>query len=276
MTANDKKNIYELLKTASDWTYGYKSPLFNESEAVFFDDVESFIETQKAETNENPPPVKEVEIPEPQKKQGITFDSVYEKISKCQNCILSKSRRNFVKGTGVENPLVLVIEEGPNNEEDITGQSVKGSAGELLNKMLSSISLDTTINCHITNIVKCKPPMNRSPMPDEISACKGYLEAQIHLLKPKMILCMGRTAIQGLINSEKPLTQLHGQFFDFQGISVLGTFSPEALLKDQSLKRIAWNDLKLFREKLKLSESDYEKNYKEIKLKALQNGMRNG
>jgi len=285
MTANDKKDIYNLLKTASDWTFGYSSPLFKEAEPEFFDDIEKTSEEpaqaqaplpSSSKVNQIQEENKPQETQEPQKKQGITLESIYAKIAHCQNCILSKSRKNTVSGTGVQNPLVLVINEGPNETEDNTGLCVEGKAGELLDKMLVSISLDKTTNCHITNIVKCRPPMNRSPMPDEISACKGYLEAQIHLLKPKMILCMGRTSLQGILNTEKPITQIHGQIFDFQGIPVLGTYSAEVLLKDESLKRTAWNDLKTFRENLKNIDPDYEKNYREYKLKALQNGMRNG
>lgn len=271
MTANDKKNIYELLKTASDWTYGYSSPLFKEECPQFFDDTEKTSEIQAAEAN-----VQNTEVQSPQKKQGITLETIATKTSSCQNCILCRSRKNAVQGEGVSNPLVLIIGEGPGEMEDAMGKTVAGKAGELLEKMLLSISLDKTVNCYITDIVKCKPPMNRAPMPDEISACKGYLEAQIHILKPKMILCMGRTTIQGLLNTEKPLTQIHGQVFDFAGIPVIGTYSAQALLKDESLKRTAWNDLKAFRDTLKNISPDYEKDYREFKLRGIQEQARNG
>ena len=116
--------------------------------------------------------------------------------------------------------------------------------------MLAAIQLDRKTNCYITNIVKCRPPENRNPFPDEQSACISFLEAQIHILKPKMILCMGKISIEKLMNQSVSITAAHGQFFDYNGIPVMPTYHPSALLRNEELKRPAWDDLKKFRAKL--------------------------
>ena len=130
------------------------------------------------------------------------------------------------------------------------GRPFVGKAGLLLDKMLAAIQLDRKTNCYITNIVKCRPPENRNPFPDEQSACISFLEAQIHILKPKMILCMGKISIEKLMNQSVSITAAHGQFFDYNGIPVMPTYHPSALLRNEELKRPAWDDLKKFRAKL--------------------------
>ena len=116
--------------------------------------------------------------------------------------------------------------------------------------MLNSIQLDRHTNCFIGNIVKCRPPQNRDPFPDEQDTCFPFLETQIHILKPKMILCLGKVAIQKMLGQKISITTTHGQFFEYNGIPIMATYHPSALLRNQDLKRPAWEDLKGFRRKL--------------------------
>ena len=238
MKKEEKQQIYDLLKKADAYVTGYTSEAFS-GQAEFTDDVE----------------VKAVSIPEPVEEpapasSALTLTDLNAKIMRCTKCQLARTRNNVVPGEGVENPLVLVIGEGPGYDEDMSGRPFVGKAGVLLDKMLAAIGLDRTKNCYIANIVKCRPPNNRDPEPAEQSACEGFLQAQIHILKPKMILCMGRIAGHKLLDSQSPLNQLRGQFYDYNGIPLMVTYHPSALLRDQSLKAPAWEDLKMFKRRL--------------------------
>ena len=145
---------------------------------------------------------------------------------------------------------VMVIGEGPGADEDRQGRPFVGKAGQLLDKMLEAIQLSRKTNCYITNVVKCRPPQNRDPAPEERSCCAAFLDAQIRLLRPKMILVMGRIAAQHLLQTSDGIGKLRGRFFDYQGIPLMPTYHPSALLRDESLKRPAWEDLKRFRARL--------------------------
>lgn len=240
MTSNEKNLIYNLLNKISDNYYGYASPDFR-STPVFSDD--------SAPADTNGQPLAETPSPVPQ-KSALTLEKIAEKIRTCNRCALAPTRKNTVPGYGVQNPAVLIIGEGPGEQEDLQGLPFVGPAGKLLDKMLAAIQLDRHINCFIANIVKCRPPKNRTPFPEEAECCRPFLEAQIHLLKPTMILCAGRTATQNLLNTDAPLFKLRGTFFEYNGIPVLTTYHPSALLHDESYKRPAWEDLKLFKSKL--------------------------
>jgi len=152
-----------------------------------------------------------------------------------------------VFGEGVLDPKVMVIGEGPGMEEDRQSLPFVGASGQLLDKMLAAIDLSRHNNCYIANIVKCRPPNNREPSPSECDACIGYLRAQIDILQPGFILCVGRIAAHSLLRLSDPISRLRGRSFDFQGIPVHVTFHPSALLRDTALKRPAWEDLKQFR-----------------------------
>ena len=180
----------------------------------------------------------------------LTIESISSKIQKCTHCQLARTRTNVVPGEGVPHPDVLVIGEGPGYDEDMQGRPFVGKAGILLDKMLAAINLSRTSNCFIANIVKCRPPQNRDPFPEEEEACFSFLEAQIKVLKPKMILCMGRISGQKMLNTQEPVGKLRGNFFEYNGIPLMITYHPSALLRNQDLKRPAWDDLKKFRQKL--------------------------
>ena len=179
-----------------------------------------------------------------------SLQNIARKIASCTRCRLCGGRKNTVPGIGVPHPLVLVIGEGPGADEDASGEPFVGKAGQLLDKMLGAICLSRHTNCFIANIVKCRPPNNRDPMPDEADACRAFLDAQIGVLKPKMILAVGRIAAQNILNTTTGINRLRGQFYEYRGIPLLPTYHPSALLRNEEMKRPAWEDLKLFRSRL--------------------------
>jgi uracil-DNA glycosylase len=176
-----------------------------------------------------------------------SLEPIEADVLRCEGCRLSAGRNHIVFGAGVPSPEVLVVGEGPGAEEDAQGVPFVGPAGKLLDKMLSAIDLDRTRNCYIANIVKCRPPMNRDPAPDEREACLPYLKRQIRVLKPRIILALGRTAIQSLLGTAEGIGKLRGRLLEFDGIPLLATYHPSALLRDETLKRPAWEDLKKLR-----------------------------
>jgi DNA polymerase len=180
-----------------------------------------------------------------------SLELVAANVRGCTACKLSATRTNAVPGEGVQRPLVMVIGEGPGANEDATGRPFVGRAGQLLDKMLAAIGLSRESNCYIANVIKCRPPGNRDPQPDETAACASFLQRQIQILQPRFILCAGRIAAQTLLNTATPIGKLRGKFIDFQTgdrtIPFLPTYHPSALLQNEDLKRPAWEDLKLLR-----------------------------
>jgi DNA polymerase len=183
-----------------------------------------------------------------------SLESVAADVRGCTACKLSATRTNAVPGEGAQRPLVMVIGEGPGADEDATGRPFVGKAGQLLDKMLAAIGLSRESNCYIANVIKCRPPGNRDPQPDETAACASFLARQIRLLQPRFILCAGRIAAQTLLNTATPIGKLRGQFIDFKAgdtaIPFLATYHPSALLRNEDLKRPAWEDLKLLRSRM--------------------------
>lgn len=267
MTANDKELIYNLLKTASGAINGYTTAAFKAEKPEFSDDVtaskvtQTDILTSQEKTETVAAKSQSLVADNTQIKSSVSIASISEKIAQCNRCILCKTRKNVVPGTGIEKPLVLVIGEGPGAEEDNQGLPFVGAAGQLLDKMLSAISLSRKQNCYIANVVKCRPPQNRDPSQEEICACYSFLEAQINILKPKMILLMGRIAAQTVLKSNSGINTLRGRFSTINGIPVMATYHPSALLRNVELKAPAWADLKTFRLKLLELSPDYEKSF---------------
>ena len=182
-------------------------------------------------------------------------------ITECKNCQLAETRKKTVPGEGAENPLVLVVGEGPGEDEDIEGRPFVGKAGQLLDKMLASINLSRNTNCYIANIVKCRPPNNREPHSEETAACFHFLEKQISVLKPKIILAAGRIAGQNLLKTPDTIVKMRGKFHNFScrnisggnlTIPLLVTYHPAAVLRNSDLRAPVWEDLKLLRSKLEL------------------------
>lgn len=164
-------------------------------------------------------------------------------VAGCRKCGLHKERTQTVFGTGSDNPILVVVGEAPGRDEDIQGLPFVGRAGQLLTKMLSSIEIDRK-DVFITNVLKCRPPGNRTPVPSEMQACRHYLDSQIEMLKPKLILALGNPAVHTLLNTVDGITKLRGKFHKYGEIPVMSTYHPSALLRTPDLKRQSWEDLK--------------------------------
>ena len=256
MTSNDKKIIYNLLKTASSNIQGYKSQDFTFDISKFKDDIKII----KSENNTTNISFSKNEVI--QEIKNASIDTINNKITKCNRCRLCETRKNVVPGIGCKSPLVLVIGEGPGYEEDLKGEPFVGPAGQLLDKMLAAIQLSRNSNTYIANIVKCRPPQNRIPYPEEADACISFLQAQIVALKPKMILCAGSTAAKNILKSPLGVTKLRGNLYEYSNIPVCVTYHPSALLRDESLKKYAWEDLKMFRQKLLELVPNYQESFR--------------
>ena len=180
-------------------------------------------------------------------KKAQDLPTLQSMISGCTKCDLHKTRTNFVFGVGNPNAKVMIIGEAPGKDEDEKGEPFVGRAGQLLNKMLIAINFPRE-EVYIANILKSRPPGNRDPKPDEVAACEPYLWKQIELIKPKMILCVGRVAGNNLLKLESDsLAAMRGKTFDFMGAKVMVTYHPAALMRNPAWKVGAWEDLKQFR-----------------------------
>ena len=168
----------------------------------------------------------------------------------CEKCELCRTRHNVVFGVGPRNADVMFIGEGPGEQEDLKGEPFVGPAGKLLDDMLSIIDLDRT-NSYIANIVKCRPPRNRDPLEIEQEACVGYLRNQVALIRPKIIVCLGRIAAQKLIDPQFRITRQHGSWVQKGDVWMSATYHPSALLRDVSKRPEAFEDLLSIREKIR-------------------------
>ncbi len=169
----------------------------------------------------------------------------------CTACPLSRTRTSVVFGVGPEHCDVVFIGEGPGQQEDLMGEPFVGAAGKLLDEMLSIIDLGRH-NCYIANIVKCRPPNNRDPLPEEQDACIGYLEQQLSILKPKIIVCLGRIAAQRMIRPDFRITRDHGSWTERNGVYYTAMYHPSALLRDHSKRPDTFSDLLSLREKIQV------------------------
>ena len=168
----------------------------------------------------------------------------------CERCELCKTRKNVVFGTGVSDAEVLFIGEAPGANEDEQGLPFVGRSGALLDSYLHTIGLDREKNIYIANTIKCRPPQNRDPLPAEREACLPWLREQFKLLSPKIVVCLGRVAAQQIIRPDFQVTKEHGVFFDKDGILLMGTFHPAALLRNPNQKPIAFEDFAALRDKI--------------------------
>jgi DNA polymerase len=255
MTAEEKTALAQFLDLAGDYLgEGYRSP-----------------ERGYSFTDDGPPAPGGGPEPAPLSRAASsragpdTLESIAAEIRACAACPLSRTRKNAVPGEGAEFPRVMVIGEGPGAEEDSSGRPFVGKAGRLLDDMLASrgqIGLYRDKNCFIANVVKCRPPGNRDPLPEETAACAPFLARQIKVLKPLLILTVGRIPTQTLLNTGEGIGKLRGRFYDYRVpgldepwiIPLLPTYHPSALLRNEELKRPAWEDLKILR--AKISEID--------------------
>ena len=180
-----------------------------------------------------------------------SWEQLERSVHSCTGCGLCETRNHVVFGVGNREAEVLFVGEGPGEQEDIQGEPFVGPAGRLLDDMLSILDLDRSSNCYIANIVKCRPPHNRDPLETEQEACIGYLRSQMDLIRPRIIVCLGRIAAQKLIDPDFRITRQHGQWFRREDRWVMATYHPSALLRDLSKRPDAFDDLMALREKMK-------------------------
>ena len=178
------------------------------------------------------------------------WETLKSTCSQCTRCGLCDTRHNVVFGVGNEKADVMFVGEGPGEQEDLKGEPFVGPAGKLLDDMLSIIDLDRNKNCYIANIVKCRPPRNRDPLETEQEACIGYLRNQVALVKPRIVVCLGRIAATRLIRPDFRITREHGQWTEKNGIWMTAIYHPSALLRDVSKRPETFDDLLSLREKI--------------------------
>jgi len=179
-------------------------------------------------------------------REAANLAAVAALIKDCKKCRLCETRTNTVPGEGADDARLMVVGEGPGRTEDETGRPFVGQAGELLTKILAAIQLPRE-QVYICNIVKCRPPENRVPQFDEISSCLPYLWRQIELVRPKVILAMGGTAAQSLLDAKQALGAMRNRVHRFRGIPVVVTYHPAALLRNPNWKKPTWDDVRFAR-----------------------------
>ena len=179
------------------------------------------------------------------------FDELRENCLKCRKCGLCETRSNVVVGVGNPNADVLFIGEGPGENEDLQGEPFVGRGGKLLDKMLTAVDLDRNRNIYIANIVKCRPPHNRDPKPEEQEQCIDWLRNQVKLIKPKIIVCLGRISAQKLIKPDLKITKEHGMFFKKGNYLMMPMFHPAAILRNPNQKPEAFADFLKLQEKIR-------------------------
>ena len=175
---------------------------------------------------------------------GIFESSVED----CMKCELGASRKKIVFGSGDKNADLLIVGEAPNEYEDEKGRPFVGKAGKLLDKILNAIGLSRTENVYLTNVLKCKTPSNRDPLLSEINNCNSYLLKQIEIIKPKIIVALGKVAGKSLLNKDLSLKELRSQFYEFNSIPLKVTYHPQSLLNEPAFKKNAWEDFQAVRD----------------------------
>ena len=244
-----QKNIPQLLESLLLWLKFQResgADLVPQETVKLIEKVQMAHRNQKLESKNRPRDLSSVN----------SLSELHALVERCTLCDLSETRNQVVFGEGNPRPILMIIGEAPGREEDLKGRPFIGRSGDLLTKMLRAVSLDRE-EVFITSVIKCRPPGNRTPRGDEIRACLPYLERQIALLSPRLIMCLGGVAAQSLLENKKSLSGLRGKFYDYHGIKVTVTYHPAYLLrfggmKQKDLKRKAWQDLQML-------QREYEK-----------------
>ena len=179
----------------------------------------------------------------------VSWDSLGAEMAECRRCRLCQTRTHVVPGEGDPGARLMFIGEGPGQEEDRQGRPFVGRSGELLTRMIAAIGLERS-QVYICNIVKCRPPNNRNPEPDEAQACLGFLRAQFALVRPDVVALLGKVACRYTLKEEIPISRDHGRWFERKGVWFMPTYHPSALLREPSLKRAAWEDFQKLKARL--------------------------
>ena len=188
----------------------------------------------------------------PVRPETPTLAEVKKELGDCTRCKLHRTRKTIVFGEGNERAALMFIGEGPGYDEDVQGRPFVGKAGQLLTKIIESINLSRE-EVYIANIIKCRPPQNRNPEPDEIESCNPFLMKQIQVIQPKIICALGTFSAQTLLKTDTKITALRGRLFDLEAIKVIPTYHPAFLLRNPERKRDVWEDMKKIADLLKNS-----------------------
>jgi DNA polymerase len=197
-----------------------------------------------------PAPLQE---PKPEKKGTVAkgkLDAYNQSICTCQECPLGKTRTNFVFGVGDPNADLFLVGEAPGEQEDLKGEPFVGRAGKMLDKILYAIDRKRGDGVYIANVIKCRPPNNRDPLPSEVKKCEPYLTEQISQIQPKLIVALGRVAGKTLLKMDVPLKEMRDKTHDYNGTPLRVTFHPAALLRNSNFKKPAWIDFQWIRDYL--------------------------
>ncbi len=190
-----------------------------------------------------------LDLPSPPNNTS-SLESLRKEIKGCKACSLYKARTNLVFGEGNPKAAVVFVGEAPGREEDLQGRPFVGRAGELLTRIIEAMGLKRE-DVYICNVLKCRPPENRNPLPEEMLACQDYLRRQLQLIKPKVICTLGKFAAFLLLKEEIPISKIRGKFSEFYGIKVMPTFHPAYLLRNPSAKKLVWQDVQKIMAELK-------------------------
>jgi uracil-DNA glycosylase len=172
-----------------------------------------------------------------------TLEEIREDLGDCQRCGLARSRTNLVFGVGNSNAQLVLVGEAPGREEDLKGEPFVGEAGRLLDKILLAMGMQRE-DVYICNVLKCRPPSNRDPLPEEVATCEPFLIRQIAAIQPQVIVALGRFAVQSLLKTRVPISRLRGEWQSYQGIPLMPTYHPAYLLRNPAGKRDVWEDMK--------------------------------
>lgn len=241
MSANLRPALSDLLAYLSEMGYGdlYRHP---PRAAAAVDAVPRAVDAPEI-------PAARVPLDEEAAARAAELAALAESVAGCTRCRLSEGRGRVVFGSGNPDADLMFIGEGPGAEEDRQGLPFVGPAGELLTRIIQAIEMRRE-DVYIANVVKCRPPGNRDPQPDEAAACRGYLEKQIELVRPRIIVALGRVAAQALLGNDSPIGRMRGQWFQVKGIPTMVTYHPAALLRNSALKRPTWEDMQQVRDRL--------------------------
>jgi len=188
------------------------------------------------------PPIENLE------KDHHDLESFNQRICKCKKCSLGETRTNFVYGVGNPQADIVFVGEAPGEQEDLQGEPFVGRAGKLLDKILAAIDLSRD-DVYICNVLKCRPPDNRDPLPTEVDQCEPYLKAQLTIINPILIVALGRVAACTILKTKESLKNLRNRTFKYEGIDLIATYHPAALLRNPNLKQSAWIDFQLIRDR---------------------------
>jgi uracil-DNA glycosylase family 4 len=181
------------------------------------------------------------------RKEHLSLNAIRQELGECTRCQLHEGRNHLVFGAGDPHAVLVFVGEGPGREEDLQGKPFVGRAGELLTRIIEAIDL-TREEVYIANIVKCRPPHNRDPRPDEIQTCLPFLLKQLEAIRPQIICCLGTFAAQTLLGTEERISSLRGRFHAYQGAKLMPTYHPAFLLRNPQFKKAVWEDMKRIRE----------------------------